>query len=196
LHASIELGVRERPHLRFISWQEIMAKAPARETDNPFEIPASISYTFPRSQNAHHADIKVVPDGLFGLEYTLDGTTSYRFFALEADRNTMPVTRANLHQSSYLKKMLAYQEITTQHIYRTHLGIPNLLILNVTTSEQHMRSLMELLNELTAGKGSKVFLFKTLSTLGDFRVAPTPTSHMLTDSWKRAEHRDFSINEK
>jgi Replication-relaxation len=194
--ASIELGVRERPHLRFISWQEIMAKAPARETDNAFEIPASISYTLPRSQNTQRADIKIVPDGLFELEYTHDGTASYRFFALEADRSTMPVTRGNLHQSSYLRKMLAYQEIAAQHVYRTHLGVPNLLILNVTTNEQHMRALMELVNELTAGKGSKVFLFKTLSTLGDFRVAPAPTSHMLTETWKRAGHDEFAINEK
>jgi Replication-relaxation len=102
--ASIELGVRERPDLRFISWQEIMAKAPARETANPFEMPASISHTLPRSQNTHRADITIVPDGLFGLEYTHDATTSYRFFALEADRSTMPVTRGNLHQSSYLEK--------------------------------------------------------------------------------------------
>jgi hypothetical protein len=194
--ASIELGVRESPDLRFISWQEIMAKARARETDNPFEIPASISYTLPRSQNTHRADITIVPDGLFGLEYTHDGTTSYRFFALEADRNTMPITRANLHQSSYLRKMLAYQEITAQHVYGTHLGVPNLLVLNVTNTEQHMRALMELLNELTAGKGSKVFLFKTLSTLGDFRVAPAPTSHLLTEAWRRAGHDDFAINEK
>jgi hypothetical protein len=86
----------------------------------------------------------------------------------------MPVTRRNLHKSSYLKKMLAYQEITAQHVYRTHLGLPNLLILNVTTNEQHMKTLINLLNELTAGKGSKVFLFKTLSALGDFRVAPAP----------------------
>jgi hypothetical protein len=55
---------------------------------------------------------------------------------------------------------------------------------------------MELLNEVTGGKGSKVFLFKTLSTLGDFRVAPTPSSHMLTDSWKRVGFDAFSINEK
>jgi hypothetical protein len=194
--ASIELGVRAHPNLRFISWQEIMAKAPVCETDNPFEIPVSISYTFPRTQNTHRADITIVPDGLFGLEYAHGGTKSYRFFALEADRSTMPVARANLHQTSYLKKMLAYREITGQDIQRTYLGLPNLLVLNVTTTEQHMRTIMELLGELTAGQGSKVFLFKTLSTLGDFRVAPSPTPHILTEPWRRAGYGDFSIKEK
>jgi len=194
--ASIELAVRQDPNLRFISWQEIMAKAPARETDNPFEIPVSISYTFPRTGNANQADITIVPDGLFGLEYAHGGAKSYRFFALEADRSTMPVARANLHQTSYLKKILAYRQITIQDIQRTHLGLPNLLILNITTNEQHMRTIMELLDQLTAGKGSKVFLFKTLSTLGDFRVAPRPTPHILVEAWKRAGHDDFSIKDK
>jgi Replication-relaxation len=194
--ASMELGMREDPGLRFISWQEIIAKAPetTRALHNPFEIPVSISHTFSNSKGTQRADIKIVPDALFGLEYTSNGQMSYRFFALEADRNQMPVARSNLRQSSYLKKILAYRAIAAQNIYKAHLGIPNFLVLNVITNERHMSSIMALLDEMTAKHGSQMFLFKSISTLGDFRIAPTPTSHILIAPWKRVGCDDFYIN--
>jgi hypothetical protein len=194
--ASIELGVRQDPNLRFISWQEIIAKAPekTRNLDNPFELPVSISYTFPRTGNTHRADIRIVPDGLFGLEYTRDGEKTYRFFALEADRATLPVTRSDLHQTSYLKKILAYRQIAAQNTYKSHLGLPNLLVLNVTTDEQHMRTIMALVEELALEGKSKLFLFKTMSSLGDFEKAPAPTPHVLTGPWERVGYGIFYID--
>lgn len=39
-----------------------------------------------------------------------------------------------------------------------------------------------------------MFLFKSVSTLGDLRNAPTPTSHVLTAPWKRVGYEDFCIN--
>jgi hypothetical protein len=131
--ASVELGVRQNTALRFISWQEILAKAPevTCSKDNPFAIPITISHTGPGSGVTHTADVKVVPDGLFGLEYARDGQKLYRFFALEADRNTMPIKRANLEQTSYPRKVLAYRMIISRDVHRSHLGLPNLLVLRV-----------------------------------------------------------------
>jgi hypothetical protein len=194
--ASIELGVRENAGLRFISWQEILAKAPekTRTLGNPFELAVSVSHAFSKSRGEQRADIAIVPDALFGLEYTTHGQKSYRFFALEADRNQMPVARSNLRQSSYLKKILAYRAISAQNIHKSHIGLPNFIVLNVITNERHMRSIMALLDELTAKKGSQMFLFKSISTLGDFRVTPSPTSHILTAPWKRVGFDDFCIN--
>ena len=173
--ASIELGVREDRDLRFISWQEIIAKAPetTRALHNPFENSGfQFSHSLLELKGIQRADIKIVPDALFGLEYTTHGQKSYRFFALEADRNQMPVARSNLRQSSYLKKILAYRAIAAENIYKSHLGLPNFLVLNVITNERHMKSIMALLDEITAKKGSQTFLFKSISTLGDFRIAP------------------------
>src|SRR5438552_1709419 len=85
---------------------------------NALDIPRSISHTLPRTGNVHGADITIVPDALFGLEYAHGGTKTYRFFALEADRGMMPVMRSNLHQTSYLKKILAYREIAAQNLHR------------------------------------------------------------------------------
>ncbi len=193
--ASIELGVRHDPNLRFIPWQDIIAKAPeaTRNLPNPFELPVSISHAFCKSEEPRRADIKIVPDAVFGLEYTTQGHKTYCFFALDADRNTT-VARSNLRQTSYLKKILGYRAIVSQSIYRSHHGLPNLLVLNVITNEHHMKSVMSLLDEVTEKKGSPMFLLKTLSTLGDFRTAPAPSTHILTAPWRRAGCDDFYIN--
>lgn len=194
--ASIELGVRQDRDLRFISWQEIIAKAPeeTRGLHNPFELPVSISHSFANAKDVQRADIRIVPDALFGLEYTANGQKSYRFFALEADRGQMPVARSNLHQTSYLRKILAYRAIAAGNVHKSHLGIPNFLVLNVITNDRHMKSIMALLDEVTAKRGSQTFLFKTISTLGDLQVAPAPTSHILTAPWRRVRCDEFCIN--
>lgn len=194
--ASMELGVRQDPSLRFISWHDIIAKAPERirKLDNPFAIPVSITHTFPRTGGTQRADIKLVPDGLFGLEYTQDESKTYRFFALEADRNTLPVTRSNLQQSSYLRKILAYRQISIQSIHKLHFGIPNLFILTVTTNESHMANIMSLVKELAHEGKSRLFLFKSISSLGDFTKAPEPAAHLLTDAWHRVGYEAFRID--
>jgi hypothetical protein len=194
--ASIELGVRQDHRLRFISWQEIVAKAPERtcNLDNPFAIPVSISHTFASTGATQRADIKIVPDGLFGLEYTCDGQKTYRFFALEADRNTLPVMRSNLHQSSYLRKILTYRQIAAQNIYKSHLGLPILLVLTVATNELHLTNIMSLVKELAHEGKSRFFLFKTKSSVGDYQKAPEPTAHILTAPWQRVGYEPFRID--
>ena len=134
----------------------------------------TISHTL-AGRGTTRVEVKAIPDGLFGLEYAREGQKLYRFFALEADRNTIPVKRTNLAQTSYLRKVLAYRQIVLQDIQRTHLGLPNLLVLTVTTNEQHMRNIMALVKELATDGKSTLFLFKTMSSLGDFQKAPAPT---------------------
>ena len=194
--ASIELGVRQSQNLRFISWQEIIAKAPesTRKLDNPFAIPVSILHTVPRTGAMQRADIKIVPDALFGLEYTQDGPKAFRFFVLEADRNTLPVARSDLQQTSYLRKILAYRQISAQSIHKSHLGLPNLLVLIVATNEAHMASIMSLVRELAHEGKSRLFLFKTMTSVGDFKKAPEPTAHVLTDPWQRVGYEAFRID--
>src|SRR3984893_11587458 len=104
--SSVEIGVHEDSTLRFISWPQILAKAPevTRRPEKPFEIPVSVSYACPRTGQTHRCDRPLVPDAIFGIEYTKSGQKSYRFFVLEADRNSEPVFRGNLDQTSYLRK--------------------------------------------------------------------------------------------
>ena len=183
--ASIELATRQTPGVRFIPWTEILARAPerTRQSPAPMRLPVSISY--PTSQNgAHQAiEVKLTPDAVFGLEYTVAGAKSYRFFALEADRATMPVSRSTLRVSSYLRKILAYRQATAREMHKTHYGIPNLLVLTATVSDGHMRGIMRLLDEIAGA--STLFLFKTAATFGTIGITPLPSPEMLTQPWER-----------
>lgn len=190
--ASIELGVRANPGLRFISWEEILRRAPdrARSADKPMRIPVSIANNGDGVRQ--HLATGIIPDGLFGLEYERPEGNAYRFFVLEADRSSEPVSRSDLQQSSYLKKLLAYREIIARQTYKSHLGLPNLFVLTVATNERHMNNMMALLASL-ARSGSTSFLFKAAPALGDFQKAPTPTPSMFTEPWQRVGHEPFSI---
>lgn len=100
--ASIELGMLGRSDLRFIPWPAILAKAPenTRQRNDPF----CMRVTIPDAEETG----AIVPDGLFGIEYQNANRKLYRFFALEADRGTMPIVRSKGRQTSYLGKIEAY----------------------------------------------------------------------------------------
>ena len=168
--ASIELAANTDPNLRFISAREILTKAPerTRNSSNPFRIPCGRSFD----------TTCVIPDGLFGLQYLRDGKKSYRFFALEVDRATMPVVRSRKDQTSYLAKLLAYRDALANETYKTHLGLPNLLVLTVTTTVQHKENIMRAFMMNTGGSAG--FLFKTVD------VPTMPLRTILVDSWERS----------
>jgi DNA-binding Lrp family transcriptional regulator len=66
----------------------------------------------------------VIPDRVFALEFPDSSGQSQRVhFFLEADRGTMPVVRRTLSQTSFYRKLLAYEATWTQNIHRRHLGI-------------------------------------------------------------------------
>ncbi len=175
--ASLELGARANHALRLIGWREILGRAPdtTRASPAPFRIPVpSGGY--------------LVPDGLFGIEYSSAGTKSYRFFALEADRGTMPVTRSNPKQTSYLRKLAAYREIIARHGHKTHLGLPNLLVLTLTASQERMA---EIIGRLQGEQGDNAtFLFGAVND-GATR-SPMP---LLTAAWQRAGCPPLRIDE-
>ncbi|HEY4940021.1 MAG TPA: replication-relaxation family protein [Rhizomicrobium sp.] len=168
LLASLDIGIRANPRLRLIAWPEILGRAPeaTRSSPTPFRVPLpSGGY--------------LVPDGLFGIEYGSTGAKAYRFFALEADRGMMPVARSNSSQSSYLGKLATYREIIDRRLYKTHMGLPNLLVLTTMTSEKR---LSETLRRSGEAEGSPQFLFKVI----DADVSREPLLRLLTEPWERA----------
>jgi hypothetical protein len=107
----------------------------------------------------------VEPDWVFGLSF--QGAPQNRrrtFFFIEADRGTMPVTRKGLAQTSFLRKLLAYQETWRQRLHKAHLGIPNFRVLTVATSEERVRHLVAACRSLPGG-GSRLFLFTDQKSL-------------------------------
>jgi hypothetical protein len=192
--AAIEVAAKAAG-IRFITCTEILARAP-KPTQNarqPFAIPASISHLFPDGK-VRKSDVPVLPDAVFGLQYP-NGT--FRCFALEIDRGTMPLTRGNLDETSYLRKLLQYREVISRGVYKAHFGMTTtpMLLLTVTTNERHLDGIKDLLRDLAREQQWKrAFLFKAEPSLGSFQRAPHPALSLLTTGWDRVGNPPFFIN--
>jgi hypothetical protein len=73
--------------------------------------------------------------------------------------------------------------------------LPNLLALNLTNSDFHKNKIIDLVKELTHGKGEAYLLFRATTSLGDFAPPPPPTGHLLMEPWARAGHPDFHLTQ-
>jgi hypothetical protein len=166
--ASLDLAVWRYPDLRLISWTEILAKAPkAADRAGPLRIA-----NFGPNEKAP------VPDALFGIAYTADAAPRYRFFALEADRGTMPVSRTSSIGTSLLEKVASYRSYVAAGRHRAELGIPNLLVLIVTTALSRAETIRSAI-ERRYGE-SPSFLIQSVDCLS----SPLPT--LLAGPWTRA----------
>ncbi len=106
----------------------------------------------------------VIPDRVFALEYADQNRQLQRvYYFLEADRGTMPVVREKLAQSSFYRKLLAYEATWTSKVHQRHLGIPRFRVLTVTTSAARVKSLLDACSRLQRGHG--LFLFADDSVL-------------------------------
>jgi DNA-binding Lrp family transcriptional regulator len=101
----------------------------------------------------------VIPDRVFGLE--IAGQRCW--YLLEADRGTMPITRGNLDQTSFQRKLLAYATTWSQNIHRTRFGWQRFRVLTVTTNSQRVQGMIEACQGLQHGHG--LFLFMDAASL-------------------------------
>jgi Replication-relaxation len=185
--ASIELAIRRTPNVRFVNHLEILNYArcsqDARSADRPLAFPVpEIGHTFSSGKHISIRNIRVEPDAVFGIEYVLaDGGKDWRFFALEVDRGTETVEPSNdLHKSSWLRKVLAYDAIADAHIYRSHLGLKNLLVLSVIPDRRRMQHIMQLVT-----RHQTMYLFQSMAPLGPFQNPPPPMLRLFTEPWQR-----------
>ena len=106
----------------------------------------------------------VIPDRVFALEYQDQiGNVQRIYYFLEADRATMPVVREKLAQTSFYRKLLAYEATWANKVHQRHLGIHRFRVLTVTTSAVRVKSLLDACSRLQRGHG--LFLFADESVL-------------------------------
>lgn len=106
----------------------------------------------------------VIPDRAFALEFPdANGNPTRAYFFLEADRGTMPVTRRHLAQTSFHRKLLAYEATWAQSLHQTRFGFHRFRVLTVTTSAERVASLVNACAQLKSGHG--LFLFADQSVL-------------------------------
>lgn len=183
--ASIELGTKDNANIRLITWPEILASDNLPQTTRASPKPESIRVSY-SLRGEMRTDAITADARPFGLERTIAGKRSYLFFpGIEADCGTEPIDAGDPGRSSILKKFSAYTAIAEQGVHRTHFGFPNFFVPFVTTSAPRLRSMMELLDRLTAGSGSKIIVFKTFPSFTSPEKPPAPSGHMLTAPWQR-----------
>ena len=118
----------------------------------------------------------VIPDRVFALEFLDEtGANERIYFFLEADRGTMPVKRRHLSQTSFYRKLLAYEATWSQSVHKKKFGFNRFRVLTVTTSPARVESLVDACSGLKTGHG--LFLF------GDTTVLEKPES-ILTRLWQ------------
>ncbi|HEU5122566.1 MAG TPA: replication-relaxation family protein [Verrucomicrobiae bacterium] len=119
---------------------------------------AKANQPFRWKMNVQGQRFSVAPDRVFALEFTgSDGNIQRSYFFLEADRGTMPVTRKTLSQSSFYRKLLAYEATWAQAIHEKNFGFNRFRVLTVATSPERVKSLIEACSRLKTGHG--LFLF-------------------------------------
>ena len=93
----------------------------------------------------------------------------------------MPITRSCGRGTSYLAKLAAYREVIGREVHRTRLGVPNLLVLTVTTDQARCVELICRSQE-QAGEAPP-FLFQAVGA-GSAALAK-PVTALLTAPWER-----------
>ena len=176
---ALEQAVRARSDIRLIRPGEIMAALPER-TRNARD---AISFKVKVAQRGLVRERAVVPDFTFGLVLA-DG--SRRYFMVEIDRGTMPVTRSDAMQTSFAQKMRAY---LSAYAARRHerLGWKTFRVLTVTTDHHRTQSMMEALRALRVphSPGAGLFLFATADELR--------TRDPLSHTWHDGNGRDVRL---
>jgi DNA-binding Lrp family transcriptional regulator len=143
---ALEVACRNRPHIRLLSPYDL--KIP--KIREPFQWQVDIG---------QRQRVGVIPDRVFGLE--CNGRQCW--YCLEADCGTMPITRANLHQTSFQRKLLAYKATWSQNLHRAWFGWQRFRVLTVTTTNQRVQGMIESRRKLLNGHG--LFLFANATTL-------------------------------
>lgn len=116
----------------------------------------------------------LIPDRVFALTRNeQSGGSGRSYFFFEADRGTMPVFRENLLQTSFFRKLLAYEATWKTGLHEELFGFRRIRVLVVTTSPSRMASLINACSKLKSGHG--LFLFcdqLTLECHGNIFKAP------------------------
>jgi hypothetical protein len=136
-YVSLQRAVQGRTDVRLIHPDELAAAFPdqRRSARNPLALRVSVS----REGTTH--EIGLIPDFVFGLKFP-DG--SRRCFMVEIDRGMMPVSRSDVRQTSFERKMRAYLSVEAARQHEIHFGWKAFRVLTVTTDEKRMQSMIEL----------------------------------------------------
>jgi hypothetical protein len=153
-YVALELAVRGRSDIRLIHSDELVAAFPekTRRMRNPLTMQISVF------REGKADKVSLIPDLIFGIGYR-DG--SKRCFMVEIDRGTMPISRSDLTQTSFKRKMRAYLAAHASGQHEHQFRWKTFRVLTVTTDRNRWQSMLEALSQLDAPQspGPALFLF-------------------------------------
>jgi DNA-binding Lrp family transcriptional regulator len=153
---ALHRATQDRGDIQLLYPDDILAAAPAatREARNPFLLRAKLSH------QGWTREIGVVPDLVFGLKFA-DG--SRRCFMVEIDRGTMPITRADINQTSFERKMRVYLAAHAAGQHQRQFGWKTFRVLTLTSDKHRMTSMLDCAQSLstTRAPGPLLFFFST-----------------------------------
>jgi hypothetical protein len=149
----IELACRQT-EIRLLTRRELAVRDKTTGERRPFRWQVNVS---------KNLKLGVIPDYVFALDFKDKGGAGKRTcFFLEADRSTMPVIRKNLSQTSFYRKLRAYEATWSQGLYRSQFGFDRVRVLTVTTSPERIKSLLNACGQVKRGQGLFLFADRTV----------------------------------
>ena len=196
--ASLELAILKDPRFRFRAWPEVYETMPDEQKmrENFFSLPVDITHQFryfDKNQGAmvertERKQFDMVPDGICEIEHTNGDAIG---LTIEAE-NRKDTRANNLNHTSFLKTVLAYRHVTANRLYDDW-GLTSLMVLFVTRSERKINEMKKVVMEVTRGRGSSQFCFRTIPILGNPEKAPKPDDTLFTGAWDRAGHPPIAL---
>lgn len=181
--ASIELATLNRPDVSFIPQHRILERA-----ETTLSWPVRIKDD---SDQLVRKDLK--PDALFGLIYHTDEGDRFRFFLVEADRGTEPVSSRNWNRKSFERHLAQYEAYIAGEEYREHLNLTaNLLVLNVVPDAERLKLIRRQIGKQLASCSYQ--LFQTFPEFDAPWRPPEPNHALLGGAWLRVGYSDFLID--
>lgn len=160
---ALHRAVHDRGDVQLLSADDILAAAPAvtREARNPFLLRAKLSH------QGWTREMGVVPDLVFGLKFA-DG--SRRCFMVEIDRGTMPITRSDINQTSFERKMRVYLTAYAAGQHARQFGWKAFRVLALTSDNRRIENMIDTARSLRIPRspGASLFFFASLDDLSRF----------------------------
>lgn len=183
--ASIELGCQARADLSFIPGHAVLARAQTA-------LRCPIPITQRGSGDKRLQDL--IPDALFGLRYHRADGNRFRFFVVECDRATEPLSSRCRTRKSWRRHLDQYRAYIGEGLYRQHLALKSpLLVLNVTTDPRRLKR-MTALTQKECG-ACPYQLFQCWTAFGPVYRPPRPNADLLDRAWQRAGQGAFRIDQ-
>ena len=179
-YVALEKATRERRDILLIPAGDLVASFP--EATRGMRNPLALRVEVPHAGGI--IQIGVVPDLVFGIRFS-DG--SRRCFFVEIDRGTMPITREDMRQTSFDRKMRAYLHAYAERLHERQFGWRAFRILTVVRDGHRARSILSALRQIQVPDtpGALLFLFAVRDELR--------TSNPLAYLWHDGAGRDVQL---